>query len=161
MSQENIHIDELPPGAVAYVFNTIDQPGVVAANNFVSIFNPVGSIRTIGASNASNSLGVYRVTAASGGSLTAAANILKFDTASANSIAEVRTGNPTVTLLNSTPAYSAAPPQGAGQINTVPAQSFVPSGLLALCHPGEGIVFQTAAGNTNQMWGIGVAWYEF
>lgn len=175
MSQSNITVDQLPPGALAYNYATLDQPGVAsspAVNNFLSVFNPVGSTKTIawlaasihrytiGSSQTAVSLAIYRTTAASAGTLIAASVVTKFDQTQANCLAEVRVGNPTVTLLNSTVIFGASPPISTGAGNTSAVETTTP-GTLAISHPGEGLVFQTANGNTNQMWGFQLSWAEF
>lgn len=161
------------PESYQFYFHTIfDVPGVVAANTFLSIFNPVGSGKTIsfyavnpssytiGASSTPNSMVVDRITAASGGTLIAAANINKLYTATPNSIAEVRVSNPTVTKTGLT-LDSWPPPlsTGAGQGSTT--YSVPPPGQGFTCLPGQGIAFSTAAGNTNQVWSLNVNWAEY
>lgn len=155
-----------------YFYSLIDAPGVVAANNFLSIFNPIGSGKTIsffsvapdsyasGASSTASSLVVDRITAASGGTLITAANINKLITIEPNSIAQVRTGNPTVTKVGSQ-LYSWPPPLATGIGATSSAYSSVPPGQGFFCLPGEGINFSTPAGNVNQVWSIKVTWAEF
>lgn len=155
-----------------YLFGIADTPGVVAANNFLSLFNPLGSGKTItiyglgvvawasAATTASVSMNVFRTTAASAGTLVAASTLPKFNTSQADSIADVRTGNPTVTTtglsLQATPpaitsAGSGAGPQAAGTV--AGAASFI----LA---PGQGIVCRTASGDVDQLWNIRVFWAE-
>lgn len=163
----------VPEGSQFYVATLADAPGVVASNNFLSVFNPVASGKTVvffssltvpwaaGSTTVPNSMNVFRTTAASGGTLVAAANIGRFVTANSNPVSEVRTGNPTVTTsgisLLATPPPMNSAPQGAGSApvsSTAPGASFV-------CTPGQGIVWNTSAGNVNQMWNIQVVWAEF
>lgn len=155
-----------------YVFNLPDVPAVVASNNYLSLFNPVGSGKTVvllegslaayvggGSSNVEVSLQVLRVTAASAGTLQAASAICKFQTAYPNAVAEVRTGNPTVTVgapFVSLPpviqpstnnfVYQIRPPVGGGAFTLV---------------PGEGIVFRTTSGDTDEQYNINMVWGEF
>jgi len=155
-----------------YFHAAIDMPGVVAANNFLSVFNPVGSGKTIsffsvapdsyavGASSTGVSLVVDRTTAASGGTQISAANINKLITSETNSIAEVRVGNPTVTKSGIS-LYSWPPPLASGLGAASSAYSSVPPGQGFFCLPGQGINFSTSAGNTNQVWSIKVTWAEF
>jgi len=155
-----------------YFHALIDAPGVVAANTFLSVLNPIGSGKTIsffsvapdsyatGSSPTANSLVVDRITAASGGTQVTAANINKLITVQANSIAEVRTGNPTVTKSGIS-LYSWPPPIASGIGSVSSAYSSVPPGQGFFCLPGQGIAFSTAAGNTNQVWSIKVTWAEF
>jgi hypothetical protein len=157
----------------AYLFSIDDQPGVVAANNFVSLFNPVASGKflyylgayvstyvTGGGSTTRESMQGHAITAASAGTLQAASAIFKFDSTYANAGAEVRTGNPTVTIGPN--VFNSPPP-----INTSTGQYVhaIGAGLLEFggpvkIRPGEGLVFTTDAGNTNQTWNISIAWAE-
>lgn len=155
-----------------YFYSAIDLPGVVAANNFVSIFNPANSGKTIsffalaidsfasGSSGTAVSLKVDRITAASGGTVITAANINKLITIETDSIADVRVGNPTVTKVGSS-LYSWPPPlatgSGAGSVTT----STPPPGQGFFCLPGQGIVLSTSSGNVNQVWSIKATWAEF
>jgi len=166
----------LPPTAtVGNVYTTLirNTLGVVAANNFLSVFNPVGSGKTLvfaqfvcfpyatAATTPTDNMEVWRTTAATVGTLLAAANVGKFDTAQPNSIAEVRTGNPTTTLLGTVPvvavppAVTAAAGGASSTINIIP-----PSGSLFKCAPGEGVVARTPAGAVGQVWSLGFSWVE-
>lgn len=155
-----------------YFHSLIDAPGVVAANNFMSIFNPVGSGKTVsffsiavdcfagGASGTASSLVVDRISAASGGTLLAAANINKLITTEPNSTTEVRTGNPTVTKVGVS-LYSWPPPLSTGSGAGSSVVSAVPPSEGFYCLPGQGISFNTPAGNANQVWSIKATWAEF
>lgn len=155
-----------------YFYSLIDAPGVVAANNFMSIFNPVGSGKIIsffaiavdsfasGASSTAVSLKVDRITAASAGTLASQSDINKLLTIQSDSITQVRTGNPTVTKVG-TSLYSWPPPLATGTGVGSTIVSSVPSGQGFFCFPGEGIVFNTPSGNTSQVWSIKATWAEF
>lgn len=165
-----------PPTAITgQIYTTLirNTPGVVAANNFLSVFNPVGSGKNLifaqfvcfpystGATAPTDNMEVWRTTTATVGTLLAAANVGKFDTTQSNSIAEVRTGNPTTTLSGTVPVLAVPPAvtSAAGgvssTINIIP-----PSGSLFICRPGEGVVARTPAGNVNQIWSLGFSWAE-
>lgn len=173
MSQLNVTTDALPPNSQVYAYNAADVPGVVASNNFVSLFNLSTSIKTIawlaftihrytiGTSSTATSMGLYRITAASGGTSVAASTLTKAVTSQTNSVMDVRTGNPTLTLLSGIPVYTAPPPLGNGVANVIPSATTPPGGVLAISLPGEGLAFNTAAGNVNQIWGFQVIWAEF
>lgn len=161
------------PERYQFYFHTIiDVPGVVAANNFMSVFNPLGSGKTVaffsilvnsyttGASATATSLVVDRTTAASGGTLVTAANTNRLLTSWSNPVAEVRTGNPAATKTGLT-LFSWAPPLSTGIGAGATAYSAPPAGQSFVCSPGQGVVLSTAAGNTNQVWGINVNWAEF
>lgn len=165
-----------PPTAITgLVYTTLirNTLGVAAANNFLSVFNPVGSGKNIvvaqficfpyatAATTPTDNMEVWRTSTATVGTLLAAANVGKFDTTQANSIAEVRTGNPTVTLTGTVPILAIPPAvtSSAGgassTINVIP-----PSGSLFICRPGEGIVARTPAGAVGQVWSLGFSWAE-
>lgn len=161
-----------PTGSTFYVTGIVDAAGVVAANNFLSIFNPSGSGKTIvfysvdlkayaiATTSGESSMKVFRTTAASGGTLKAAGDIHKILTASGNSIAEVRTGNPSVTLgVNGVYLFSWPPSVTASSGGTVASNAVAPAPGF-VCLPGEGIVFSTSGGDTDMRWGIDVTWAE-
>ena len=164
---------DVPEGALAYSTLINNTPGVVAANNFLSVFNPVGSGKTItivrficspyatAAATPTDNMQVWRTTAASVGTLLAAANINKFDTTQPNSIAEVRTGNPTLTLLGTVPVIAVPPAvtAAAGGVSTL-TNIVPPAGTLFACRPGEGLAARTPAGSVGQVWSLGFTWLE-
>jgi len=154
-----------------YVFSISNIPGVVAANNFISLFNPVGSGKTVsfgsafisstaaGSSSETEPLRGFRVTTATAGTLQATSATAKFITSDIDPIAEVRTGNPTVTLgaavFNSPPVISAT--VGSTNVHVIP----VPGGLAPFTMaPGEGIVLRTSAGDVDQRWNLSIVWAE-
>lgn len=162
-----------PSTTGAYIFSAAEQSGVVAANNFLTLFNPIGSGKTLTFSGASISSFIvgdtatsilsmrgYRITTATGGTLQAASATAKFSTTMADPAAEVRIGNPSVTLgacvFNSPPFVGAA----KGSVPTV-HQVTVPAidGPFNLV-PGEGIVLRTEAGDVDTRWNLSVAWGE-
>jgi hypothetical protein len=192
MSQENIIIDNLinpmpissstslatylaqaPALRGAYIFSVTDAPGVVAANNFLTLTNPVASGHTIivlgafistyvtsGASTTRNSMQGMLANTVSGGSVASAASIAKFQSAFPASIADVRTGNPTATLAAN--VFNSPPPintSTAQYVHSVGGGASTASGPLTLL-AGEGLVFRTAVGNVSQTWNISVVWGE-
>ena len=161
-----------PPGASFYLYNIPAAAGVVGANNFLSLFNPAASGKTVsfyaltvtawssGATTATVPMNIFRITAASAGTLIAASTMPRFATSSANPAIEVRTGNPTVTTTGI--ASHSIPPAittaGAGvgastQFSTVSSAPYI-------CAPGEGVVLQTTSGDVDQLWTIHVIWSE-
>ncbi len=154
-----------------FVFSTGNLPGVVAANNYLSLFNPVGSGKVLSfgsafiscvaatGSTVTDPMQGFRITAASAGTLQAANTIAKFVTSDAAPVAEIRVGNPTVTtgaqLFNSPPAISAT--TGSTNVHVIP----VPGGLAPFTLvEGEGIVLRTAVGDTDQRWNLSIVWSE-
>lgn len=168
-----VHVTPVKDNAITgvYVFSADEVPGVAAANNYLSLFNPVGSGKsmyvggafiscvTAGGSTVTAPMRGFRVTTATGGVLQATSAISKFITANPDSIAEVRTGNPTVTLgagiFNSPPAIS------AGSGTTAVHQVLIPpnSGPFLLA-PGEGIVFRETTSDTDLRWNLSISWAE-
>lgn len=156
----------------AYVFNLPDQTGVVAANNYLSVFNPVASGKTLvliggsmacylgnGASNVEVSVQAFRITAATVGTLQAASAICKFQTAYANPVAEVRTGNPTVTVGA---PFASLPPVIQPSTNNFVYQIMQPPGAGAFTlAAGEGVVFRTTSGDTDEQYNFNIVWGEF
>lgn len=157
---------------LTFYFHTIfDTPGVVAANTFLSVFNPATSTKLViffqaevasyatGATSVPTSLTANRISASSGGSLIAAANVNRFVTTDPNPSAQVRTGNPTVTTVG-LPLNAWPPPLavGAGENGTI--STVVPPGAGFVCQPGQGLSFATSGGDIDQMWKVNVIWAE-
>ncbi len=145
-----------------------DVPGAASANNFLSLFNPVGSGKTIvvyativipwasGATSTAVSLNAFRTTAASSGTLQTPD---KFSSSSPASIAEVRKSNPTVTTTGaSLGAFPPAITAAAGGAS--PTGFSTPSGASFVLAAGEGVVLTTSSGNVNQLWNLGFVWAE-
>lgn len=164
-------IDTPPIGSQFYISAIVDVAGTVAANNFLSVFNPSGSGKTFtfyrvivspwAADVVANgvSVNIFRTTAASGGTVVTAANINKLNTTTSNSVADVRTGNPTVTtsgssLLGFPALFSTAKLGSAG--NTVA----IPAGASLICGPGQGLVISQASGDVNARWNMQFLWAE-
>lgn len=153
-----------------YLASVSLQVGVVAANNFFSLFNPVGSGKFlslggfffssygIGSTTASEPMRGFRITDASGGA--AFTDIAKFDSRYRDPVAEVRTTNPTVTL--GPPIFNSPPPLGTGGIGTqfVHAVDIPPGAGSFTLLPGEGVVARTASGDVDQFWNITCVWGE-
>jgi hypothetical protein len=155
-----------------YVFSNGSVPGVVAANNFLSLFNPIGSGTSIawsgcfvssaigtGTSTVADPMRGYRITTASAGTLQPDSAVCKFVNTYPNPLAEIRTGNPTCTLdgaiFNTPPAISAT--VGSTAVHSVGN----PGGLgVFLLSEGEGIVLRTDVGDTDMRWNLSVVWGE-
>lgn len=160
----------------SYAFNLADVTGVAAANTFLSLLNPVGSGKIVTlfstqlisyslADTGTNkfSVRVFRITAASAGTLQASSAICKFNSADTNPVAEVRTGNPTVTTAAALTAYS-PPIQATTKVAVAPPQQELdiePGWGPFILAPGEGICFrQTGAGDVDHNYNITVVWAE-
>ncbi len=162
------------PGANFYAASFSSVAGQTGTPyNFLSLFNPLASGKTIvpvatfiipwasGAAGTFNSMETFRTTAASGGTLLSGAGINKFVTASPSSVAEIRTVNPTITVVG--PTFGGIPPvvsttgSGTGAIGNVTA----PSGSLFSLVAGEGVCYrQVVAGDADQLWNLGFIWME-
>lgn len=157
-----------------YVYSRAMTPGVVAANNFLSLENPVGSNRTIviaGVFISSVIVGDitatvdpmrgWFATAISGGTVEASSTIGKVRSNMPNPTGVIRINNPTATLgaswFNSPPVLGTAK-QASPFVHQVPATLL--AGSLQLL-PGEGTVIRTESGDTDQRWNVSIAWNEF
>jgi hypothetical protein len=182
VSQVNVNIDNQPIGMIpqkdpsyrgVYDFGITDVIGIVAANNYMTIVNPVGSGRLVvptgifiscyiasGASSTRNSLQGLTATAVSGGTLASSSAITKFDSTYPNAVAEVRSGSVTATpgsnVFNSPPPIG---PTAATYVHSVGYGASTGAGGFFL-RPGEGLVFRTATGNINQTWNMSITWGE-
>lgn len=170
----SITVNTIPEGSLPYTTLIEDTASVTTANNYLSIFNPVGSGKLLtfyqfvcfpyatAATGPTFNMEVQRVSAASGGTQLAAANINKFDTAQPNSVAEVRTGNPTVTLVGTLPILAIPPAITSAGVGVSSTASIIPpTGALFVCHPGEGLVVRQPAGaDIDERWSLGFTWTE-
>lgn len=156
--------------APSYAFQIADFAGVASAYNYLALFNPTGSGKTLvigamalsswtnGGITGAGSMVVKRITASSAGTLQADSAVAKFQTAFPDPVAEVRTSNPTVTagaqILASPPINQNPGTSPVHQILTAPGIS-----PLSLAE-GEGIVITAAASDVDEKWNIGVVWSE-
>jgi hypothetical protein len=160
-----------PAPSPTFVFSRAELAGVVAANNYLTLYNPVGSGKSlilggvflstyaVGdiAVGALSMRGYRLASAPSGGTLEAISTYGKFITASAASIAEVRTGTVTATPAN---ALFNSPPFIASVKSSSPFVHMVPVPGLFTMVPGEGLIIRSEAGDVDQRWNISVAWAE-
>lgn len=154
-----------------YVFSEHSTPGVVAANNFLSLSNPVGSGRiiliagvfisqvTTGAVAVTDPLRGYLATDVAGGALEPVAQIGKVRSTMPDPVGEIRVG-PTATLgaawFNS-PTFQATGASTGSGVHQIPASTA--AGSLTLL-PGEGTVLRTESGDVNTLWNMSIAWSE-
>ncbi len=157
-----------------YNYVLADAAGVAGANRFLALFNPANSGRVIrvtkvacqayaaAGTNALASMGMFQITAASGGTLASGSAINRDWAEETDSLAQVRVDNPTVTA-GSVPLAAFAPAIVVGLTIAGVAAASPPSvwnGALHLA-AGTGVVLQTAPGDTDQRWNIGIDWTEF
>lgn len=167
MAEQSIRLEAPRPRGV-YLHSIAEVPGTVADQTFITLMNPANSGRsmtlgTVALSYSNTSPATepapmrgWRISAASGGTLIAAADIAKFNTLSPNSVAEVRVGAPTATFVY--PVFNSPPPidNRSSNVHTVD----IPPGATFLMRPGEGIALRKEAGTTSAMWNITIVWAE-
>lgn len=156
----------------AYIMSRADISGTAGALNLISLMNPAGSGRVIafaaaflssysvGAASVTEPVRGHRISAHSGGVLADnATEIARFSTSQPAPAAEVRYGNPTVTLgaafFNSPPPLGVA--AGTAFVHEVDPPAGAPPFLLL---PGEGVAVRVAAGDIDQHFNISIAWSE-
>lgn len=157
-----------------YVFSEDEVAGVVTANNFLSLSNPVGSGKTIllagvfvssstigGVSPPISPLRGYRSSVATGGTLQAVSAIAKVRTNMPDPVGQIRIGSGVTATLGAawfnSPATLASASESPGFVHQIP--SAIPAGAFTLL-PGEGTTLRTELGSTQQLWNISIAWSE-
>lgn len=160
------------PTPPTYSYHRIDQPGVVAANTFISLLNPAGSGKVmlvirgdvdayaVGSSQTANSMHALSITAASGGTLLAASSVFRLRSDWPDSAVEVRHSNPSVTAPTGLPVSYWPPPITSGTGGNISRNVVTPIAGGVPFFPGEGLSFRTSAGNTNQRWNFSFIWAE-
>ncbi len=158
-----------------YSFTLVDAAGVAAANVFLSLFNPAASGKvvvlleasvesySVAISTPKNSMRLTRTTAASVGTLQAAAAINKFQTTDPNPASEVRTVNPTITAAAEVDAFGPNENITAAAGNSISrrTQDLLPEWGEFTLVAGEGVAFrQTIAGDVDQTWDLKITWVE-
>lgn len=150
----------------------VDAVGVVTANTYFAIYNPVTSGRihvayqanvesySIGASGTGASMLVRRFTSYTGGTLQSASTVGRFITTMPNPRTEVLSGGPTLTGAG-VPLTGFPPPFSTGTGTSSTSGRVPVSGASFVMLPGEGLAFSTTSGDTNQRWGIQYVWAEY
>lgn len=163
----------IPNFSGSYLYSVDDVIGVVAANVYMSLFNPVGSGKvlyylgsfistyvTSGTSTTRDSMQGHAITASSGGTLVPASSYFKLDSTYPAATGVVRTGNPTVTtgpnIFNSPPPIGTTTSQYVHSVGSGLQQV---GGPVAF-RPGEGFALLTDVGNINQTWNLSIVWAE-
>lgn len=153
-----------------YLHSIANQPGTVASNTYMTLFNPVGSGRTLTygtvATSATNTgpstdiapLRGYRISAApTGGTLIAASALGRFNTSQPDPTGVIRIGNPTATF--GTPLFN-VPPLLDNRSSNVHTTDIPPGAGPFVFRPGEGLAINVSAGNTSMAWNITLVWAE-
>lgn len=158
-----------PSWTGVYFHAVVDAAGTVASNNYLSVFNPVGSGKiaialgfiagsySTATVTGAQSLTAFRTTAASAGTQITAPNVSRFLTAFPNPASEVRVGNPTATTTGNKMIGIVPVIGGGAQTGTTVAPT---PGASFVFLPGEGIVFNVPAGDTDQFWNMQYVWAE-
>jgi hypothetical protein len=154
-----------------YVFSLQRQAGLAAGKNFISLYNPLTSGKTMSmgaffSSNISVQAGPpyplrgYRISVEpTGGTLHATSEICAFDNQIFSPAAVIRSNDPTISAFG--PSIYNAPP--ATQANTVQQtqQTDAPPGFNPfLIRPGEGVVMRQDVGSTGSYWNVSIVWRE-
>lgn len=160
-----------PTWTGVYFQALVDSPGTVASNTYLSVLNPSGSGKlaialgfiavnySTGTVTGAQSMRVFRISAHSAGTDIAAASVNRFLSAFPNPVSQVKIGNPTVTITNSTnPMLGIAPALGGGA--QAPETVAPTPGASFTFLPGEGITFQVPTGSANQLWNMQYIWAE-
>jgi len=159
-----------------YTFKLSDVVGsTTASTRWLSLFNAIGSGKLFAIlritysayatanTNTKNSQHVSLITSATGGTLQSTTTIGKHDSTYPNSVSNIRTGNPTVTLGAGMFSY---PPivftgdvvSSTGEFDWEPKNEFEE----IILREGEGITFhQIVAGDVDQNFNFGITWLEF
>lgn len=160
-----------------YILDIGPVNGSTAANYvYTALFNPLGSGRTaavkriaIRSNTASSTAANYvnltlkRISTSSAGTSIAATNFPKKNASSSDSVLEVRTANPTVTLSGTVDSRILGQPQ-SGAVGAYYSQrdiEFSPNDEKIILQPGEGLaVYQEAAGSAATKVRVLVEWDE-
>lgn len=153
-----------------YLFSLQRQDSLVAGKNFVTLENPSGSGKFLQLGGAFISymatvaspaypMRGYRTTdTPSGGTLHTVSQICKFDTAIPDSVAVVRSNNPSCTLgaaFFNSPVGTVKDTVGpVHEVDTPVASN------PFLLRPGEAVVFREDVGAVGHLWNISVLWRE-
>lgn len=159
-----------PGPSGVYLFSMGNHPGFVEPHNFITIYNPVGSNRTIifaGAYLSSGTTGAattavpmrgYRISNPSGGTIET--DITKLNNSYPDHFAQIIHDVATATI--ETPIFNSPSPraQGAQSVGTVHDVELPPGSPPFTLFPGEGAMLRTESGETTQSWNITVVWAE-
>jgi len=160
-----------------YRYSLVDAPGAVAANTFLSVFNPrsspvlhrmlglIVSVYAMGVTVSGSSLVMRRSTAQSGGTLVTASTVERYVSTDPDPAAVLRVDNPTVTasglpLRGIPPAVAVGTDVSAGGTGSDLSQPPSPTVTSWVLRPNHGLVFATADGYVNQLWNIAYTWTE-
>lgn len=153
-----------------YIFSLERQASAALGKNFISMYNPTGSGKSLSlggifasyyaiAAGPAYPLRGYRATTTpTGGTLAGPTEICQFDSAHPPSVAEIRYNDPAATLdgafFNSPSGIVANTVGGVHEIDA-------PAGFNPfLVRPGESIILRQNAGTANFFWNLSILWRE-
>lgn len=154
-----------------FVFSIQRQDSLVAGKNFISLFNPAASGKTMAVgsffiSQAATVAGTtypmrgYRITTEpTGGTSHSASEICSFDTQRFTPAGLIRSNNPTVGTLGA--AMFNAPSEIVKDKITPIEQVDAPTGFNPfVMYPGEGVVLRQDVGAVGILWNLSIIWRE-
>lgn len=154
-----------------FFHSVVDALGAAGTTTYLSVFNPPSSGRVMGSlltdyqcystalTDTAASLTIWRISAASGGTLLSSSYVNRFDTLHPDPVCEVRTGNPAITVTGA-PLRGFAPAITGPLGGVVSSATVPPMGTSFLCRPGEGLAFRTGDGDSHVRWNITYVWSE-
>lgn len=153
-----------------YVFSLQRQDSLVAGKNFITLENPAGSgkLLTVGALFVSYMATVaspaypmrgYRCTSPAAGTLHVATDVCKLDTAIPDSVAVLRSNNPTAAL--GAPFFNSPVGTVKDSVEAPPHEVDAPTGFNPfVLRPGEGVVMRQDVGAVGHLWNLSILWRE-
>lgn len=153
-----------------YIFSLQRQDSLVAGKNFITMENPVGSTKiiTLGGifvsyfatvAGPAYPLRGMRCTTPTAGTLATSADICKFDSAIPNSVAVLRSNNPSTASTDGVFFNSPAPTvkDTVGGVHEIDA----PAGFNPfMVRPGESVLIRQDVGAVGVLWNISILWRE-
>lgn len=153
-----------------YLHSLAAVAGTTALQNFITLFNPIGSGKTlslgtvaISYTNTATASSLdpvrgHRISAApTGGTLVAATNIERFNTTQVDPVGVVRVGNPTAVLGNAVFNSPAPIDNKSSDVHTV---EIPPGSGPFVMAPGQGLAISKASGAVSVTWNITLVWAE-
>ena len=168
MASQTVRLEASRPQGV-YLHSIAEVQGTVEPQTFMTLFNPVGSGRVLALSTVALSytnvnpatepapMRGWRISATTGGTLIAAADMARFDNLQSNPVGQVRVSNPTPTLTQALFNSPAPIDNRSSAVHNVD----IPAGAQFLIRPGEGLAIHKEAGIVSASWNVTMVWAEF
>lgn len=153
-----------------HIFSLQRQDSLVAGKTFLTLENPAGSGKLLGlgglfvsyfatVANPAYPMRGYRCVTPTGGTLHTASEICKFDTAIPDSVAVIRSNNPSTGAIDgaffNSPSGTVKDTVGGVHEINAPA-GFNPFTL----RPGEAVMLRQDIGAVGHLWNISILWRE-